>query len=84
MNRARTLFTLIASSLLLGCASLTTPSVQPQKAPQVAPLVVANCPALSPLLDSTMGGLADKLIEVAGVYYVCARSAGVEFAPAVR
>jgi len=31
-----------------------------------------------------MGGLADKLIEVAGVYYVCARSAGVQFAPAVR
>lgn len=58
------------SLFLVGCASLTKPSV-----PVVSPLLTANCPELVPLSDDSFGATTLKLIEVAGQYYKCRAAA---------
>ena len=60
----------IASTLLMGCNSLTKPSPEP-----ISPLVIANCPKLTPLTDPSFGATTTKLIEVAGIYYRCREAA---------
>ena len=42
---------------------------------QPSPLVIASCPALSPLTDDSFGATVLKLIEVANQYRDCAAAA---------
>lgn len=72
MKSKTTLSIVIASTLLTGCASLTTHS------PEVSPLVTASCPKLTPLVDDSFGATVQKLTEIAGIYYECRAAAGVE------
>jgi hypothetical protein len=37
--------------------------------------VIASCPKLTPLTDDTFAATADKLVEVAGIYYECRAAA---------
>ena len=73
MTSRQTLCIVIASSLLTACATSTTPfgtsSLQP------SPLVVSNCPDLTPLDDDSFGATKIKLVEVAGIYYKCRAAA---------
>lgn len=39
------------------------------------PLVIANCPELTPLVDETFGGVVNKLVEVAVQYRKCRAAA---------
>lgn len=43
--------------------------------PQPNPLIVANCPPLTPLADDSFGSTTLKLIEVAGQYWKCREAA---------
>lgn len=40
-----------------------------------APLIRVACPPLSELTDPTVGGMARKLVEVAGQYHKCRAAA---------
>lgn len=74
MRYARTLFTLIAVTLLVGCAR----STMPLQAPGPDPLVVANCPKQLPTLqDDSFGATTAMLVELAGIYHKC-RAAAVK------
>jgi hypothetical protein len=66
------LCTVIASTALTGCGSLM------KRSPEVSPLVIASCPKLTPLVDDSFGATAQKLTEIAGIYYECRAAAGVE------
>lgn len=37
--------------------------------------MTASCPMLSPLTDDSFGATAEKLVEVAGIYYECRAAA---------
>lgn len=76
MKFAQTLCTLIAATLMLGCAG----SMPPSRAPKPSPLVVASCPVLTPLSEPTFGATTAKLVEVAGQYYLC-RAAALQGQP---
>lgn len=71
MKRFMGLIISLNAIALTGCALLTKPST-------VAPLVVANCPKLTPLSEDTFGATTSKLVEVAGIYYQCRAAAGVK------
>lgn len=43
--------------------------------PPPNPLVTANCPDLTPLVDDSFGATALKVVEVAGIYYRCRQAA---------
>lgn len=77
MKFARTLFTLIAVSLLPAC----TLPMKPSQDVGPTPLVRASCPELVPLSDDTMGALLSKLVEVANQYREC-RAAALAQKPA--
>lgn len=71
MRSAPILCTLIASCLLLGCASPMKPS--PAAGP--SPLVLASCPEPVPLSDDTMGALLAKVVELGNQYRECRAAA---------
>lgn len=71
MKFARTLFTLIAVTLLVGCAR----STMPLQAPGPDPLVMASCPPLPTLQDDSFGATTAMLVEVAGQYHKCRAAA---------
>lgn len=56
-------------ALLQGCA------LTPKPTPELSPLVVSNCPPLTPLADDSFGATTNKLIEVVGTYYRCREAA---------
>lgn len=76
MKFARTLCTLIAAILMLGCSA----SMPPSQVPKPSPLVIASCPELTPLVDATFGATTAKLVEVAGQYHLC-RAAALQGQP---
>lgn len=39
------------------------------------PLVIASCPKLTPLQDSSFGATTQKLLEVVAAYYKCREAA---------
>ena len=57
-------------TLLSACSTMRSPT---KSVP--SPLVVANCPELSPLADDSFGAIVRKLQEVAGTYYECREAA---------
>lgn len=61
---------LAAASLLVGCATSTKPSLEPEKSQ-----VLAACPPLTPLADDSMGAVVLKLQQVAGQYRECRAAA---------
>jgi hypothetical protein len=66
-----TLFTLIAATLLPGCAG----SMKRSPASGPSALVVASCPELSPLIDDSFGATTDKLASVGIQYRECREAA---------
>ena len=56
--------------MLSGCAS-----IRPSPASGPSPLVLASCPELTPLADSTFGATTEKLLQVAGQYRECREAA---------
>lgn len=70
------LFTVIVATILTGCATST-----PRSPDKINPLVKANCPKLTPLVDDSFGATTLKLVEVAGIYYRC-REAALSTQPA--
>ena len=68
----------IAASMM-GCATSSTPPCEgapllPSHGP--SPLVVASCPAELPTMaDTTMGALAETLMDAAETYHACRRAA---------
>jgi hypothetical protein len=50
-------------------------SIRPSPGAQPNPLIVANCPELTPLTDDSFGATTLKLIEVSGIYYRCREAA---------
>lgn len=63
--------TLIAASLLTGCAS--SMKQPPDNGPSL--LVVTSCPPLAPLLDPSLGAAVLKLVEWAAQYRECRNAA---------
>lgn len=72
MKPALSACTLIAATLLTGCASSMPPSPEPSA------LVVASCPKLTPLADDSFATTTEKLVQVAGQYRECRAAAGVK------
>lgn len=68
----RTLSTLIVVSTLSACSWPIKPSPEP------SPLVVSNCPKLTPLESDSFGAVVKKLAEVSGQYYECRAAAGIK------
>lgn len=60
---------LVGLLTLGGCEKLSRPDVGP------TPLVVANCPALQPVVDETFGGTVQALIETSIQYNKCREAA---------
>ncbi len=67
----------IAAMALSSCSASMPPS---PTAPRPAPLVLASCPALVPLVDDSFGATTRKLLEVVETYYRC-RAAALKDAP---
>lgn len=75
LPKQRLSFCCVVALALSGCS--TNPS---RPDPQPSPLVVANCPELTPLADDSFGATTLKLVEVAGIYYRC-RAAALAASP---
>lgn len=71
----RALMCLIASSMLLGCASGTrpTPAPLPRTPP---PALLAPCPQLPPLQVGTLRELVTNHVQVAQAYHRCSQRQG--------
>jgi hypothetical protein len=62
--------TVIAATALASCSASMPPLPT-----SPSPLVVANCPSLSPLTDDSFGATTRKLLEVVETYYRCRAAA---------
>ena len=77
LSKSRFTATLLAVTMLTACGALT----KPLPAPGPSPLVVASCPSLTPLSDSSFAATTLKLVEVAGLYLECRAAAIGEKTP---
>lgn len=70
--RSRPVLSTVTAAILLSSCSASMPR-SPE--PQPAPLVVANCPPLTPLADDSFGATTRKLLELAEQYLKCRAAA---------
>lgn len=63
------LWILVGLLAVCGCTRLSKPDVGPTA------LVIANCPALGPVMDETFGGTVQALIETSIQYNKCREAA---------
>ena len=67
------IWSVVILALLSGCS---TPFLRVKD--RLNPLIEANCPSLTPLVDDTFAATTLKLVEVAGQYNKCREAALTE------